>query len=202
MSETVFIVDDDAAVRDSVAMLLGTVNLTTETFTSAEDFFAGFDPNRPGCLLLDLRMPGMSGLGVQQELAQRGSRIPIVFLTAHGDVQVAVQAMKEGAVDFLQKPFRDDELIERIQKALEVDRRQRALEVDEANFRSRLAELTPREKEVMDHVVAGAPNKAIAMDLGLSERTIEIHRSRVMKKMGVTSLAELVRMVTENRTES
>lgn len=202
MSETVFIVDDDAAVRDSVAMLLGTVNLATETFPSAEDFFAGWDPSRPGCLLLDLRMPGMSGLGVQQELAERGSRIPVVFLTAHGDVQVAVQAMKAGAVDFLQKPFRDDELIERVQKALEVDRRQRALEVDEANFRSRLAELTPREREVMDHVVSGAPNKAIAMDLGLSERTIEIHRSRAMKKMGVTSLAELVRMVTENRTES
>jgi FixJ family two-component response regulator len=191
----VFVVDDDEAVRASVAMLLESVALKVETFASARAFLDAWTADRPGCLVLDLRMPGLSGLELQEQLAARGSRLPIVFLTGHGDVPDAVAAMRRGAVDFLRKPFRDQDLLDRIQQALELDRARRADAEERGRIRARLERLTPREREVLERVVAGAPNKVIAGELGLSERTVEIHRSRVMAKMEATSLAELVRLV-------
>jgi len=190
----VFVVDDDAAVRKAVALLLKSVSLPVETFESGRDFLDAFDPERPGCLVLDLRMPGPSGLDVQEELRRRGSSLPIVFITAHGDVPNAVQAMQAGAVDFIQKPFRDQDLLDRVHKALEIEARTREEGQDRAVLRERLERLTPREREVMARVVDGQANKAIAYDLEVSERTVEIHRSRVMSKMEARSLAELVRM--------
>lgn len=191
----VFVVDDDEAVRTAIALLMRSVSLRVETFHSAAAFLDAFDASRAGCLVLDLRMPGMSGLELQRALAARGSRLPIVFVTGHGDVPDAVQALQAGAMDFIQKPFRDHELLERVQRALEVSVTRRDDEADRETLRQRVERLTPREREVMDRVVSGQANKAVAMDLGVSERTVEIHRSRVMSKMEACSLAELVRMV-------
>jgi FixJ family two-component response regulator len=190
----VFVVDDDEAVRASVAMLLESVSLAVRTYASGREFLAAYR-DEAGCLVLDLRMPGVSGLELQQQLAGRGIHLPIVFLTGHGDVPDAVAAMRAGAIDFIRKPFRDQELLDRVQEAIEVNQRARAEADDVGRIRERLATLTPREREVLDRVVRGEPNKAIAQDLGVSERTIEIHRSRAMSKMGASSLAELVRLV-------
>lgn len=195
----VFVVDDDEAVRSAVAMLLRSVFLDVETFASARDFLDAWTPDRAGCLVLDLRMPGLSGLELQERLAGQGSPLPIIFLTGHGGVPDAVAAMRAGAVDFLAKPFRDQDLLDRVQEALEVDRSRRAQTGMRAELRSRLERLTPREAEVLDRVVEGQPNKQIAAELGVSERTVEIHRARVMAKMEAASLAELVRLVLAAR---
>jgi FixJ family two-component response regulator len=175
-------------------MLLESVSLTVETFASAGEFLSRFE-DRPGCLVLDLRMPGMSGLELQQRLAALGSPLPIIFLTGHGDVPDAVAAMRAGAVDFLRKPFRDQDLLDRIQRALDLDAQRRAEAVGVAAIRARLERLTRREREVLDRVVEGQPNKSIAQDLDVSERTVEIHRARAMTKMEARSLPELVKLV-------
>jgi len=192
--ELVYIVDDDRGVRDSLGLLLSSVGIGNQTFESAAAFLDAFDPNCIACLVADIRMPGMSGLELQKELNARKVSIPIIFITGHGDVPMAVNAMKEGAMDFLTKPFRDQDLLDRVRAALggaqaEFDSQQQLLDV-----RERYASLTPRETEVMELVVKGSANKVIAMDLGVSQRTVELHRARVMQKMSVRSLAELVRL--------
>ena len=192
---TVFVVDDDEAVRTSLKLLLRSVGLPVETCVSAQEFLDRFDAERPGCLVLDIRMPGMSGLELQERLNAMHAMIPVVFITGHGDVPMAVEAMQHGAVDFIQKPFRDQDLLDRINQALEKDRDNRAGLRERDNIRARIADLTPREKEVMDLVTAGKANKIIAGDLDVSQRTVEIHRARVMEKMGASSLAHLVRMI-------
>ena len=190
----VYVVDDDAAVRDSLALLLRSVSLPVETFESAPQFLECHDPGRGGCLLLDIRMPGMSGMELQQQLRQRGSELPIIFITGHGDVAMAVQAMRSGALDFIEKPFRDQALIDRIHEALTLDNERRRAQKELTDLRARFARLTPREHEVMLRIAQGQANKLIASELGLSERTIELHRARVMHKTGARSLAELVSM--------
>jgi two-component system, LuxR family, response regulator FixJ len=194
---TVFVVDDDDAVRTSLRLLLKSVGLPVETFGSAQEFLDAFDAERAGCLVLDIRMPGMSGLELQQRLNEIHAIIPIVFITGHGDVPMAVEAMQHGAVDFIQKPFRDQDLIDRINQALEKDRENRAGLKERDAIRRRMQQLTPREREVLDLVTKGKANKVIAGDLNVSQRTVEIHRARVMEKMGASSLAYLVRMVIE-----
>ena len=194
---TIFIVDDDAAVRDALKLLLRSVGQAVETFGSGQEFLDAYSEDRAGCLVLDIRMPGMSGLELQQKLNERHSILPIIFITGHGDVQMAVEAMQAGAVDFIQKPFRDQDLIDRINQALEKDNNNRAALGERNDIRRRLETLTPREREVLDLVVHGKANKVIAGDLKLSQRTVEIHRARVMEKMQASSLAHLVRMVLE-----
>jgi two-component system, LuxR family, response regulator FixJ len=194
---TVFIVDDDTAVRDALKFLLRSVGHPVEAFSSAQDFLDAYRDDRPGCLVLDIRMPGMSGLELQEKLVERRSILPIIFITGHGDVPMAVEAMQAGAMDFIQKPFRDQDLLDRINQALEKDAKNRAALGELNVIRERLASLTPREREVMDLVVNGKANKVIAGDLDLSQRTVEIHRARVMEKMQASSLAHLVRMVIE-----
>ena len=195
---TVFIVDDDSSVRDSLAMLVRSIALETETFGSAVEFLHTYDPVRCGCLLLDLRMPGMSGLDLQSRLVDMGSSLPIVFLTAHGDVSTAVQAMKVGAVDFIQKPYRDQELLDKIQHAVDKHGRLLREATEHQKVQARLETLTAREREIMHMVVEGKANKVIAGELQIGQRTVEIHRARVMEKTQSTSLADLVRMVMES----
>ncbi|HKE46264.1 MAG TPA: response regulator transcription factor [Steroidobacteraceae bacterium] len=194
---TVCVVDDDEAVRGSLKMLLKTLGLPTLAYASAQEFLAAFDPQRPGCLVLDIRMPGMSGLELQQELNARGALVPIIFITGHGDVPMAVEAMQHGALDFLQKPFRDQDLVDRIHKALAKDRAGRELLGNRERLLARVATLTPREQDVLKLVIQGKANKVIAADLQLSQRTVEIHRARVMEKMDANSLAHLVQMALE-----
>ena len=191
---TVFVVDDDDGVRSALALLLKSMSQPAVTYASAAEFLAGYDPDRPGCALLDVRMPGMSGLELQDELNRRGVVLPVIFITGHGDVPMAVEAMQRGAFDFLQKPFRDDDLAERIRRALAHDRELRAAIGEKSQIRLRLERLTPRERQVLELVAAGKPNKVMAAELGVSQRTVEIHRAHVMKKMGASSLAQLVRM--------
>jgi len=191
---TVFIVDDDEAVRSSLRLLIRSVGLQAQAFASAPEFLDGYDPRHPGCLVLDVRMPGMSGLELQQQLNQRGATIPVVFISGHGDVPMAVEAMQHGAFDFLQKPFRDQDLLDRVQRAMAFDANSRAHLALSGEIRERLAQLTPREQQVMKLVTRGKANKVIGADLGVSQRTVEIHRAHVMEKMQARSLAELVRM--------
>lgn len=191
---TVFVIDDDEAVRNSLRLLLKSLGLPAASHGSAEEFLAGYDPEQAGCIVLDVRMPGMSGPELQDELNRRGALIPVIFITGHGDVPLAVEAMRHGAIDFLQKPFSDKDLVDRIQRALSADRRNRATIGARDQIRARIATLTPRERQVLDLVTQGKSNKAIAGDLGVSQRTVEIHRAHVMEKMGATSLAQLVRM--------
>jgi two-component system response regulator FixJ len=198
----VFIVDDDDAVRGSLQLLMKSVGLVPNTLGSAREFLDRYDPKQPGCLILDVRMPQMSGLELQERLNARGAVIPVIFITGHGDVAMAVEAMQAGAFDFLQKPFRDQDLIDRIQRALAKDRANRALLTERNLVQQRLESLTPREREVLALVSSGKPNKLIAADLGLSQRTVEIHRARVMEKMGAASLAQLVRMVMDSDPQS
>jgi FixJ family two-component response regulator len=193
-SAVVYVVDDDEAVRDSLKLLLESVDLQCRTYASATEFLEDHDADQHSCLVADIRMPGMSGLDLQDELKRRGSTIPILFITGHGDVPMAVDAMKSGALDFIQKPFRDQDLLDRIHQALERDEERREGNRETAEIRDRVARLTGRETEVMHRVVQGQANKVIALDLGVSQRTVEIHRARVMQKMGARSLAELVRM--------
>lgn len=194
---TVFVVDDDDAVRSSLRLLLKSVGLAAVTFGSAQEFLAAYDPAQPGCLVLDVRMPGLSGLELQQQLNLRGAVIPVIFITGHGDIPMAVEAMKHGAFDFLQKPFRDQDLLDRVQRALAQDASNRAELRQKDHIRSRLESLTPREREVLRLVTTGKANKVMAAELGVSQRTVEIHRARVMEKMGASSLAQLVRMVMD-----
>ena len=193
----VFVVDDDDAVRNSLRLLLKSASLSTTAFASAQEFLAGWTADQPGCLVLDVRMPGMSGLELQEELNRRGAIIPVIFISGHADVPMAVEAIQHGAFDFLQKPFGDQDLIDRIQRALaaDADNRQALSQLDE--LRKRYATLTPREQEVLVLVTDGRANKVMAGDLGVSQRTIEIHRARVMEKMGARSIAQLVRMTLD-----
>lgn len=195
----IFVVDDDEAVRLSTEMLIRSMGLRVETFDSATEFLEDFDPQQPGCVILDIRMPGMSGLELQDHLNEMKASIPIIFVTGHGDVPMAVAAMKAGAIDFIQKPFRDQELIDRVHAALDEDREKRQEAAAQGEINERIKTLTSREFEVMGLVVDGKPNKAIAFDLGLSPRTVEIHRARVMQKMAAGSLADLVRMALRVR---
>lgn len=194
---TVFVVDDDESVRGSLRFLLRSAGLESRAFGSAQEFLAAYDPSHPGCLVLDVRMPGMSGLELQQELNLRGAILPVIFITGHGDIPMAVEAMQHGAHDFLQKPFRDEDLIERVRRALAKDAKSRAALEEHQAIRGRLDLLTPREREVLALMARGKPNKIMAHELGVSQRTVEIHRARVMEKSGASSLAELVRMVMD-----
>ena len=191
---TIYIVDDDDGMRRALTALMTTVGYHAVPFAKPTDFLAKHDPRQPGCLVLDVRMPEMSGLEVQQQLNRSGSLIPVILITGHGDIPMAVQAMKDGAFDFLQKPFRDQELLDRINAALKQDAENRAAVERLADVKARAESLTPREREVMALVVDGRANKVIAIDLGLSERTVEIHRANVMEKMGARSVAHLVKM--------
>jgi FixJ family two-component response regulator len=193
----VFIVDDDAGVRSSIRMLLKSVGIVSTPLSSAQEFLAEFDPVQPGCLVLDIRMPGMSGLELQQELNLLGAILPVIFITGHGDVPMAVEAMQRGAFDFLQKPFRDQDLIDRVRRALMRDTEIRSLMREHDRIQARFESLTPRERQVLDLITEGKPNKVMASDLGLSQRTVEIHRAHVMDKMGAASVAHLVRMVLD-----
>ena len=190
----VFVVDDDEGMRQSLKNLIGSVGLRVEAFASAQEFMRSKLMDVPGCLVLDVRLPGLSGLDLQKRIADAGIAIPIIFITGHGDIPMTVRAMKAGAVEFLTKPFRDQDLLDAIQQALERDRIAREQRAEIEELRGRLDSLTPREREVMGLVVAGLLNKQIAGELGTSETTIKIHRHQVMEKMGAGSLAELVRM--------
>jgi FixJ family two-component response regulator len=201
-SATVFILDDDASMRDSLRWLIQSVGLPVEAYASATDFLAKYDPERSGCLVLDVRMRGMSGLELQEELARRGITIPVIIVTGHADVPMAVRAMKSGALDFLEKPFSDQALLDRIQRAIEIDRNARRSRDERADVLSRLSVLTRREREIVDLLVDGKANKEIAAELGLSTRTVEGHRAHIMDKVGATSFAELVRMTLIARTEA
>jgi len=194
---TVFIVDDDNGVRSSIRVLMKSVGLPATTFASAKEFLAAYDTNQPGCIVLDIRMPGMSGLELQEDLNERGAVIPVIFITGHGDIPMAVEAMRHGAFDFLQKPFRDQDLIDRIQQALARDAETRESLREHGRIRARIASLTPREKEVLELLTSGKANKMMAQDMGLSQRTVEIHRAHVMEKMEARSVAQLVRMVID-----
>jgi FixJ family two-component response regulator len=191
----VYLVDDDEAVRDSLGMLFKSIGIECEAYASALEFLEHFDRSRHACLVADIRMPGLSGLELQQRLNEERCEIPIIFITGHGDVPMAVTAMKSGAADFVQKPFRDQDLIDRIKKGLDGDRERRVERTEQNAIRARIALLTPRENEVMQRVVRGQANKVIAMDLGVSQRTVELHRARVMRKLKMRSLAELVHAV-------
>jgi two-component system response regulator FixJ len=193
----VFVVDDDEAVRSSTKLLLKSVGLPAVTYSSAQEFLDNYDQMQPGCVVLDVRMPAMSGLELQQLLNIRGAIIPVIFITGHGDIPMAVEAMQHGAFDFLQKPFRDQDLLDRVQKALEKDRINRVQLREKTRIQERRESLTPREREILELMTRGKPNKVMAADLGVSQRTVEIHRARVMEKMGASSLAQLVRMVMD-----
>ena len=190
----VYIVDDDAGMRQALTVLITTVGYQATAFGRPSEFLAKYDPEQQGCLILDVRMPEMSGLELQQQLNRTGAMLPVILISGHGDIPMAVQAMKDGAFDFLQKPFRDQDLIDRINSALKLDAENRRSVDRMADLKSRSESLTPREREVMALVVDGKANKVIAIDLGLSERTVEIHRANVMEKMGARSVAHLVKM--------
>ncbi len=191
----VYIVDDDKEVRDAIALLLHTVGLNSRPFGSAGDFLDDYHPEQHGCLVTDIRMPGMSGLDLQKELNRRGAPIPMIIITGYADVPMVVEAMEWGALDFIEKPFNDEDLLNQVHHALAWDKDRRAENLAKLEIRTRLATLTPRETQVMEGVVQGKSNKAMSADLGISQRTTEIHRARVMHKMGVRSIAALVHAV-------
>ena len=197
MESTVFVVDDEPVVRDSLSALIQSVGLRVQTFASAEQFLQSYDPAQPGCLVLDFRMPGMTGTTLQERMMNEGNAIPIIFISGHADVKIAVRAMKHGAVDFVLKPFSQAEMLTRIQESISKDRERRRRAADRDQILERMALLTAREQEVMEMVVEGNSNKNMAEKMRLSPKTIEVHRARVMRKMGASSLAELVRLVLE-----
>jgi FixJ family two-component response regulator len=190
----VFVVDDDVSVRDALADLFRSVGLQVETFVSAQEFLSGKRPDLPGCIVLDVRLPGQSGLEFQRTLMKSGILLPVIFISGHGDISMSVEAIKAGAIDFLTKPLHEQKLLDAIQAGIERDRTRRAVEKGTAQLRERFNSLTPREREVFTIVVTGRQNKQIAADLKLSEMTIKIHRGQMMRKMGAKSLVELVRM--------
>ena len=194
-SPTVFIVDDYAPVRRSISRLLHAAGFAVAAFASAKEFLAQYDPQTLGCLVLDVAMPTVNGLELQRMLANVGSLLPVIFLTGHGDIPKSVQAMKRGASDFLTKPVNDEDLLAAVRAAIEKNRVLRREQAELSEIRARLSTLTPREREVLEHVVAGKLNKEIAGELGTVEQTIKVHRARIMEKMGVTSVAALVRLV-------
>ena len=196
---TVFIVDDDEAVRDSIAELVSSVGLRSATFASADAFLDAFDAKAPGCLVLDVRMAHVSGLDLQEKLTAIGARIPIVFISGHGDIPVAIKTIKAGAVDFVQKPYREQQLLDSINEALRQDAAARQAAGARDGFAERLTTLTEREREVMDQVVSGLSSKIIAKTLGISHRTVELHRSRILEKLDVRCVAELIRLAVERR---
>jgi RNA polymerase sigma factor (sigma-70 family) len=191
----VFVVDDDPSIRSSLKFLLSSVGLQVESFESAESFLQRKPPDAPSCLVLDVRLRGLSGLDFQRELAARNIRIPIVFVTGHGDIPMSVRAMKAGAIEFLTKPYRDQDLLDAVRIALERDRTRREQEKVLTDLRQRFESLTPREQEVISMVVSGMLNKQIAGELGTAENTVKVHRSRAMEKMNAQSVAELVKMI-------
>lgn len=193
--QLVYIVDDDEALRDSLIWLLESTGLKAQSFSSAEAFLAAWDQSMRGCLVLDIRMPGMSGLEMHERLISMHSALPVIFITGHGDVPMAVSALKKGAVDFIEKPFNDQDMVKLIRNALASEQKQYEHRRQEADAQRRIDQLTPREREVLELIVAGRLNKQIADDLGISIKTVEVHRARVMEKMGVNSLAELVQHV-------
>jgi len=195
--QTVLVVDDDEGVREGIGLLLETVGQRYELFDSATEFLKTGDLQGAGCLVLDIRMPRMSGLELQQRLKAQGSSIPIIFITGHGDVPMAVEAMRDGALDFIRKPFRDQDLLDRINEALQHDAGARKTQRNHQDFRDRIASLSERELEVFNRVADGDMNKTIGIDLGISERTVEVHRSNVMKKLNARTLAQLVRVKIE-----
>lgn len=202
VASTVFVVDDDQAMRNSLKWLIESVGMRVELFGSADDFLSSYYPGRSGCVLLDVRMPGMSGLDLQEYLSEHDIGIPVIIITGHGDVPMAVRAMKAGAVDFIEKPFNDEALLDAIRIALVQDQRQRDRHAERAEVTARFAQLTPREAEVMAMVTDGRSNKEIANALGVSAKTVEAHRARVMEKMMAGSLAELVRMAVFAQSEA
>jgi RNA polymerase sigma factor (sigma-70 family) len=193
-SSMVYIIDDDASVRDALGRLVRSVGLAVETFGSTQEFLQSRRPAAASCMVLDVRLPGKSGIDFHRELVASGSGIPVIFITAHGDIPMSVQAMKAGAIEFLPKPFRDQDLLDAINIALEKDRVRRKLEAEIAVLQDRLAELTPREQEVLPLVVSGLPNKQIAALIGTSEGSVKVHRAQLMRKMGADSVADLVRI--------
>jgi FixJ family two-component response regulator len=193
-SPTIYVIDDENSMRHAISLLLKTVGYNPVAFAQPNEFLANHDPNVHGCVVLDIRMPHMSGLEIQQHLNHAGTLLPVIFISGHSDVPIAVQAMRDGAFDFLTKPFRDQQLLDCINKALAQDAESRAAIQQHADVRARCDSLTPREREVFSFIVAGKANKVVAIDLGLSERTVEIHRSNLMEKMGARSVAQLVKM--------
>lgn len=191
----VHIIDDDDAVRDSLALLMNSVGIDAQQYASGTEFLEASPPDSPGCVILDVRMPGLSGLQLFKKMNQRRMSWPVLFITGHGDVPMAVEAMRDGAFDFIQKPFRENELLERVQQAIAQDRSDRVQESELAGINDRLESLTAREKDVLQRIVDGCANKVIAIDLDISQRTVEQHRARVMEKMQARSLAHLIRMV-------
>jgi FixJ family two-component response regulator len=191
---TVFVVDDDASIRDALKSLFGSVGLQAQAFASAPEFLQAKLPDTPSCLVLDVRLPGLSGLDFQAELAKANIQLPIIFITGHGDIPMTVRAMKAGAVEFLTKPFRDQELLDAVQLGLDRDRARRNSDKAVSSVRARYDSLTPREQEVIVLVTSGLMNKQIAAEIGVTEVTVKVHRGHVMRKMGAKSLAELVRM--------
>ncbi len=191
---TVYVVDDDSAVRNALKLLFKSVGLPVSTFDSAEDFLIAQSKCGAGCALLDVRMPGMSGPELQRELTRRGSLLPVIFITGHGDVSMAVEAMQHGAFDFVEKPFHDQALLERVHRAMLHNAQARSELFEMRAVRNRFESLTPREREVLEHVTRGSSNKIVAYNLQISQRTVEIHRARLMEKMHAPSLAHLVKM--------
>lgn len=189
---TVFIVDDDEAVRQSTAWLIESIGIKVTTFINADEFLEKYD-NEPGCIVMDVRMPGMSGLEAQEELKSRGILLPLIFITGHGDVPMAVRSLKRGAFDFIEKPFNDQLLLDSVQRGLKYNRAAQQSLLRDKSIEKRIAALTPREKEVMKRVTDGKPNKVIALELNVSIKTVEVHRARMMEKMAVGSVAELVK---------
>ena len=197
---TVFVIDDEQAMRESLKMLIEMIGLNVKTYSRADDFLNFYDRQMHGCLVVDVRLPGMSGLELQEKLVQEGVKLPVIIITGHGDVPMAVQAMKMGAFNFIEKPFRDQVLIDNIQRAIDLDAQLSQQQDKWIENKKRLASLTPREREILDLLITGRPNKAIAFDLGISQKTVDFHRANILKKMKVQSVVELVRLVGSMET--